>query len=363
MSPLLTQIRHQPAWIALFILILLCLWVGSGALLADEKSGQQEQKEAPLTKVRVSNLQAAHISREITLYGRTEPDRIATLRAEVRGQVLKVLVKEGQRVEKGDKILLLEANDLQQRLISAKANLKQRKIELQAARLLGKKGYQSQTALALAEANVESAKATVEGLQLSLENTLVVAPFAGIVNQRFVEVGDLLQLGDRIATVVDLNPLVITADVTQNHIKSIQVGQSAFGRIVSGQSLQGHVRYISSVSDMNTNTFKVEVEVPNRDYQYVAGMSTELSIPLKKTWAVKVTPAVMALDEQGNLGVKIVVGERVRFVPIDIVKSDSQGVWLSGLGQRVDVITLGHGFVRDGDKVEVVYSTDQEQQP
>jgi multidrug efflux system membrane fusion protein len=62
----------------------------------------------------------------------------------------------------------------------------------------------------------------------------------------------------------------------------------------------------------------------------------------------------MALDEQGNLGVKTVVDQHVKFVPIDIVKSDSQGVWLSGMGQQADIITLGHGFVRDGDKVEVV---------
>jgi multidrug efflux system membrane fusion protein len=48
-----------------------------------------------------------------------------------------------------------------------------------------------------------------------------------------------------------------------------------------------------------------------------------------------------------------VVDEHVKFVPIDIVKSDSQGVWLSGMGQQADIITLGHGFVRDGDKVEV----------
>ena len=69
---------------------------------------------------------------------------------------------------------------------------------------------------------------------------------------------------------------------------------------------------------------------------------------------MRISPAVMALDEQGNLGVKIVVDEHVKFVPIDIVKSDSQGVWLSGMGQQADIITLGHGFVRDGDKVEVV---------
>jgi membrane fusion protein, multidrug efflux system len=57
-----------------------------------------------------------------------------------------------------------------------------------------------------------------------------------------------------------------------------------------------------------------------------------------------------------------VVNDLVKFVPIDIVKSDSQGVWLSGMGEQADVITLGQGFVRDGDKVEVVYAEQNNEQ-
>ncbi|MEP2653849.1 MAG: HlyD family efflux transporter periplasmic adaptor subunit, partial [Paraglaciecola sp.] len=189
-----------------------------------------------------------------------------------------------------------------------------------------------------------------------LSRAEITAPFDGILNQRFVEVGDLLKDGDKIAELVDLDPLVINAQVTEANINSLTKGQPASGRMVSGEVLQGQVRYVSSVSDGGTNTFKIEVAVPNPDFTQVAGMSTELALPLQKTWAVRITPAVMALDNDGNLGVKTVVDEHVKFVPIDIVKSDSEGVWLSGLGEAADVITLGHGFVVDGDKVEVVYA-------
>jgi multidrug efflux system membrane fusion protein len=146
---------------------------------------------------------------------------------------------------------------------------------------------------------------------------------------------------------------VITANVTEGNVHGLKTQQQATGRMVSGDMLQGEIRFISSISEPGTNTFKVEVEVPNPDFTQMAGMSTELSLPLEKTWAMRISPAVMALDEQGNLGVKTVVDEHVKFVPIDIVKSDSQGVWLSGMGRQADIITLGHGFVRDGDKVQV----------
>ena len=364
MAPTLTKFRRQPAWIALIIFLGLCVWVGSGMLQAEDKSppSQKPADEITLVKVTVEHLRADEVTREITLYGRTEPDRNATLRAEVKGLVEHIHVQEGQRVSKGQKLVSLEDNDNASRLKAAKATLTQRVVELKGAQSLKAQGYQSQTALAQATANLEMAKANVRTYELAVLKSQIVAPFDGIINERFVEVGDLLKDGDRIAMLVDLDPLVITANVTEANIKHIQKGQDASGRMVTDELLQGNIRYISSVSDPGTNTFKIEVAVPNPDFKHVAGMSTELALPLKKTWAMRITPAVMALDEQGNLGVKTVVDQHVKFVPIDIVKSDSQGVWLSGMGQAADVITLGHGFVREGDKVEVIRTTATEDQ-
>jgi multidrug efflux system membrane fusion protein len=358
MTTAMTKIRQQPAWIALAIVVLLVLWVGSGMLFAEDKVNPNQVEKhhiSPLVKVTASRFNASEVNREITLYGRTEPDRIATLRAEVKGMVEEVFVREGQFVTQGQKLLRLENTDAVNRLASARSMLKQREIELDGAKSLGKQGYQSQANLAQATAYLEAAKADVKILEFAVAKALITAPFDGVINERFVEVGDLLKDGDTIATVVDLDPLVITANVTQGNVSGLQLEQAAAGRMASGEIMQGNVRYISSVSDQGTNTFKVEVAVPNPGHKKVAGMSTELALPLQKTWAIRITPSVMALDEQGNLGVKTVVNEHVKFIPIDIVKSDSQGVWLSGMGQQADVITLGHGFVRDGDKVEVAY--------
>jgi multidrug efflux system membrane fusion protein len=349
------KLRQQPAWIALIIFIALSLWVASGMLKAedDQDSAGRKSNQVSLVKVTVEHVTADEVTREISLYGRTEPDRIATLRSEVKGLVKEVHVQEGDRVSKGQKIISLEKSEQLSRLQSAKATLKQREVELKGAQALKAQGYQSQTALAQATANLEMAKADTVSFKLAVSRSQITAPFDGIINQRFVEVGDFLKEGDNIAILVDLDPLVITANVTEMNVQALKTQQQATGRMVSGDMLQGKIRYISSISEPGTNTFKIEVEVPNPDFSRMAGMSTELALPLETTWAMRISPAVMALDEQGNLGVKTVVDEHVKFVPIDIVKSDSQGVWLSGMGQQADIITLGHGFVRDGDKVEV----------
>jgi multidrug efflux system membrane fusion protein len=352
----INKLRQQPAWIALIVFIALCLWVASGMLKAQSENDSAKNKryEIPLVKVTVKHITADEVIREISLYGRTEPDRIATLRSEVKALVKEVYVQEGERVIKGQKIISLEKSDVLSRLQSAKATLKQREVELTGAQSLKEQGFQSQTALAQATANLEMAKADVVSFELAVFKSQIIAPFDGIINERFVEVGDFLKEGDDIAILVDLDPLVITANVTEVNVQALKTQQQATGRMVSGEVLQGKIRYISSISELGTNTFKIEVEVPNPNYTQMAGMSTELALPLETTWAMRISPAVMSLDEQGNLGVKTVVDEHVKFVPIDIVKSDSQGVWLSGMGQQADVIILGHGFVRDGDKVEVV---------
>jgi multidrug efflux system membrane fusion protein len=353
MRSFFTRIHRQPAWIALFIVVMLTAWVGSGMLNKEAAPSSTDTKQV-LQKVRVTPMQARQVEREIKLYGRTEPDRMATLRSESNARVIEVLVERGESVSKGDLLVKLNTNDLEQRLVSAQALKKQMELELKAAKALGKKGYQSEANLAQAEANVQSAEAQVETLTLSIARTHIKAPFDGIVNERFVELGDYLREGDDIAQVVDLDPLIISADVTEADISHLALQQAAIGRVVSGQKLEGKIRYISSVSTEGTNTFPIEVAVDNSGNQYVAGMSTELSIPLDEAWAIKITPAVIALDEQGNIGVKTVEQRRVRFVPIDIVKSERDGVWLAGLGRSADVITLGQGFVRDGDEVDVV---------
>lgn len=360
MSSVITRFRQQPAWLALIISIALVLWISSGMVAGQtEGAPTRDKNEAPLQKVEVTTFVADKVSREVSIYGRTQPDRMATLRAEIGAQITEILVEEGEPVQQGQTLFQLDKNDLPQQVQSAKALVEQRRLQLKGAESLKKQGLQSEVTIAEAKANLAAAKSQLASLQISLENTIIKAPFDGVLDTHSVEVGDYVGVGDPIATMVDLDPLVILADVTENDVALLQKGKSATARLVSGEKVTGEIRYIASVSNQGTNTFRVEVAVPNPEAKHLAGMSTQLTIPLEETWAVRVTPAVMALDERGELGVKTVGDDEiVVFTPIDMVKSDNEGVWLSGLGQQADIITLGQGFVRHGDKVEVVRASD-----
>lgn len=362
----LPWLSQRPYIIAACISLILLLWMASGPSSAEQKAAITADQSSPKlsnqkvkAQVKVETRFSENIHKTIELYGRTEPDRITTLKAEVRGKIVKVMAKRGAHVSKGQVIAHIALNDLPAQLIRSQALLTQREVEYQGALKLNKKGYQGKVQLAQAFAALESVKADIQRLELDIANTVIKAPFAGVLNTRYVEVGDYVASGDDIAMIADLDPLVVRAHATEHQIAELKVGQAVDVRLLNGNEMQGTLRYIASVGNDATNTFKIEVSIANplkEDVnQLLAGLSGELTIALEKMSAIKISPALLALDEQGNIGVKSVQNSLVKFIPINIVKSESDGIWLTGLGNKADIIVLGQGFVRAGDKVEAIF--------
>jgi len=265
------------------------------------------------------------------------------------------MAERGSTVRKGDPIVRIAMQNRRQRLAHAKKLMAQKLIEFEGARKLSDKGYQGKVHLAKTSAELEDAKAMITLLELDIENTIIRAPFDGVLAERYIEVGDYLAIADPAAMVVDLDPLIVRADVTQADVSKLGRGQSAEVRMLEKPIRRGEIRYLASIADENTNTFRVEVALDNADFQTLAGMSAELNIALEETLAIRISPALLALNETGDLGVKWVDKQEVRFTPIDLVKSDAEGAWITGLGEEVTLITVGQAFVREGDRVEPVF--------
>lgn len=347
---------ERPYIIALSITLLLILWMASGVMNAQENPKNNEKIGVIIPKVKVETLYATSVSDVVELYGRTEPDRITTLKAEINGKIAEVLAKRGSKVTKGQIIARLEVNDIDSQLLRSKALLTQREIEFKGAKKLNADGYQGEVQVSSAAANLAAVKAEITRLEIALKHTVIRAPFDGVLNTRYVEQGDYVKSGDEVAMIADLNPLIIRAYASENQIDKLSVNQHADIKLLNKPKKTGKVRYIASVADEATNTFKIEVEIDNHEYELLAGLSSEVDIVLDEVEAIKLSPALLALDEIGNIGVKTVSDNTVIFTPISVVKSENDGLWLSGLGNQAEVITLGQGFVRAGDIVEPVKS-------
>jgi multidrug efflux system membrane fusion protein len=225
-------------------------------------------------------------------------------------------------------------------------------MELEAARKLNAQGHRADTQLAQSQALYETARTAVMRTELDIERTTIRAPFAGVVETRAVEVGDFLKIGELIATVVDLDPALVVGHISEHDIGKLAVGGTGRARLIGGHEVEGRIRFISTVADEKTRTFRVELEVPNAEGKVVDGMTAEIYLAGEKTMAHRISPALLTLSDQGAVGVKILdADDRVVFVPVQMVDASAEAIWLTGLPESIRVITVGQEFVRHGELV------------
>lgn len=338
------------------ILLVVLLWLLSGLLLGDGKVAEKpDEAAAPgLTRVQVQEFVAEQMLREIVVQGQTLARHEVNLKAEVSGDVVEIVVEQGEPVSRSDTLLRLAANERPQQLRQARALVQQRELEYAAARSLKDKGLQAERQLAEAKALLQSARVQLRSAELNMARLTIRAPFDGVVQARLVDPGDYLQPGDPVYTVVALDPLVVRGNVAESEVGDLKSGMDATAELSNGAEIAGVISYIAPVADSSTRTFAVEMEADNPAPQQPGGMSATLRVPLEKTVAHKVSPALLSLDDAGVLGLKSVDAQGiVQFHPVEILKSERDGLWLGGLPGKVELITVGQGFVRAGDRVEV----------
>ena len=345
-------------YIALGSTLLIILWMLTGLLKptnlnATEAPVQKETSE--IFSVQVEQYDAKTIIPELVIYGQTAPNRSVEIKAEIAGKVLKINAREGDYVKKDQIIIEIDPRDKKEQLDQAKALLKQRKVEHQANQSLIGQGLQNKTRLAESEALLASANAQVTALTIDLNASKIKAPFSGILENRHVEVGSYLRVADPVISLLDYNPFIVKAYAAEKDLMLIQTGSKAKAKLINGSVLDGTIRFVSSTANDASRTFAVELEIQNLSERQANGVTADISIPLQPTNGIFISPALLTLNEKGLLGAKY-VGEdnRVIFSPVQLIKAEATGVWISGLPNPVDLIVVGQSFVSTGEKVNPV---------
>jgi multidrug efflux system membrane fusion protein len=309
--------------------------------------------------VRVRQQAADEVTRIITVNGRTAPARFVDLNAETDGRVIAVGGDRGERLDSGNLIVRLDERDRRARLAQAEATVKQRELEFAARQRLMNDSYVSEAQLQEAAASLEAARAELTRARLDIEYTRIAAPFDGALQDRHVEVGDFLKQGDPVASFVDERTLIVTANISEFDAHYIRKGLHGSAKLATGETVEGIIRYMAPVADEATRTFTVELEVDNSAGKYRAGTTAELMIPAETIMAQRISPSLLTLDGDGNLGVKIINNAGiVEFHRADIALSSSDGVWIAGLPHSATIITVGQGFVNEGALVDAVPEDD-----
>jgi multidrug efflux system membrane fusion protein len=314
-----------------------------------------EPAPSGIMSVQVVRSAAVPQARTIVLRGRTEADNVVEVRAETHGRVVKTPAEKGTVVRVGDLLATIDSSDRAARLAEAKALLQQRKAESDAAKRLAEKGFAPKLNLAELAANLALAQAQVAAMEVEISRLSIKSPIDGVLDERAVEVGSYLQVADPVATIVDLDPIVLVGYATERDVGQLEIGGAAQARLLDGRAVAGKLRFISSRAEQQTRTFRLEVEVPNAGYAIRSGLSAELVIPVDAVPAHRISPAILTLGPNGEVGVKLVdEASTVRFTPIQILREDASGLWITGLAQDARMIVVGQDFVLDGQVVRPV---------
>lgn len=327
-------------------------WMVSGNLSSAENIKASKPAIGPkIYTVRVQKFDAESVEKSIKLNGRTQPYLTVTVASEIEGKITHIHAKRGHLLNAGDLIAKIDVGNLQDDLDYALADLKQKEVELAGAQKLANRGFQGKVQLEKLHTEYMRVKNQVARLKRAIDKSYIRSPQDGVMNERFIEVGDYVSVGDSVAGIERLQPIIISAEVTEKEIYLLAKEQQAIVTTLDNRVIAGHISYLSKVSDKSTNTFTVEVEIPNEDHQLYAGTSAKVTLPLGSEKAIKVSPSILVLDKNGDLGVKTVSEGKVEFNPIEILQTEHDGVWLRGLHQSDDIIVLGQGFVSIGEVV------------
>ena len=278
--------------ISLFILAPIILWMLSGILINDDVV--EVKKENKLFQVGVIKSSATLFQPIIKLKATTESEARVNVKAKTSGEVVKIGAKQGEFVEKDDVLCSL-------------------------------------------------------GI-VELNRTEVKAPFSGYLEQ-IVKPGNFLERGQVCATIIQLDPITFIAEVPEFNINKVKTGQEVTLDLITGETVNGKLTFVSKSASTSTRTFKVESQVKNDSGQIRDGITSEMTIKIEKILAHQISPSILILNDAGKLGVRSVENNIVIFYEVVILEDSASGLLVSGIPENLDLITQGQGFVEDGQKV------------
>ncbi len=308
--------------------------------------------------VRVKTIHAEERRAVLEIRGRTEAEAKVAIRAETSGRIVGRPVKEGSTIGAGELLCVLDKGVREAKVLEAKAGLEQAELDFKAATSLNTKGFTAETRVAALKAARDAAKARLDEAELELSYTVIKAPIGGIIESPVAEIGTILDKGDTCATIVDIDPILAIGQVSEQDVGSLALGQAADITLVTGETAKGEVRYIAPSADPDTRTFRVEIEVPNEDRKLRDGITALTRLPLSSGMAHRITPAILTLNDEGRVGLRLVGDDdRVVFAPVTVLGGETDGIWVAGLPEIARVITVGQDYVIEGQRVAPVLDT------
>ena len=407
-------------FIALFILVSVVGWIGSGqfsnnVVAQDEnteifpdtenfssQNNDNNENEEFIFSVETKIFNSSLIDQSIELQGQTIHNKKIDVKSETSGKIKSIKFARGNKVSSNSEMIKISLEDRSEKLLSAKKDLERLSkelilneknrdnllrqnierielydIEYASAKQLIDKGLSSKSKLSLAsfnlanakadredikikfestlanlEAQISNVKSVLKNIKLDIEKTIIKAPFDGIVSEKMVEETEFISIGTPLFTIIDLDPIKIEGYLSEFDVNKVSVGTKALIEDSNGIKKNGIISFISPSAEISTRTFEITIEADNKDLSYKSGITTKIIIKGSELRAHKIPPSILTLLDDGTVGVKAVNNENiVIFYPTKTIKDTIDGMWVSGLPEKVKLIVSGQEYISIGDTI------------
>jgi len=346
--------------IAVLLFILIGLWFAFNNIGKDKtvvgKTQAETRAEIEASSQRPS-VQVRRVTAQIhdnilQLYGQSAASREVNVKAETAGLIVATPIDEGRIIARGTTLCRQDVDARQAILDQALANQRTIETDLNAARILADKGFQSAARVTAFEAQLDGAKAGIKQAQIELDNVIMRAPFGGVWERQSAQIGDYLTPGQACGLLVDLSPLHIVVQLTENQVSAIAKGDTADVALATGENVTATVAFIEAKADPATRTFRTVMHVPNDDFKLKAGVTATVRLKAGEALAHQIPANILTLDDVGTVGVRYIDEQNiVRFAAITTIDEDDNGAWVTGLPASTRIITEGQSFVSEGMEV------------
>ena len=336
---------------AMFVATTLIATACSNSDAAELDKPHPQQNAVTLGARDVATATMMPITAGIGVTGSLDPADRVEVRAELSGQIERVVVDRGSMVGREQTLAQFDASIVQARGLSAMVSLGARERDLDAADTLYRAGVLSERDFTQARVVRDAAKADLAQARDAVSNATVRSPIRGEVSEKYVNEGEVVQPGAKLFTVVNNDVLELAAEVGADQIGRVRVGQPV--RLLldayAGQTFEGKVARIEPVADAATRRVGVYIRVPNQDHAIVAGLFATGTIltSTNVTTPVLAIPLSAVRSDSGAANVLVIAGDKVERRAIVIGSRDDAAGLLevrSGLtaGDRV-IVAPGSG--------------------
>lgn len=348
--------KNLTQWVALVWFGATVIFISSCGTESQSKNVNDEDSTTTVP-VEVSSVKNESISAYYSSTTTLEAQEKAMVVAKVSGIITDIQVEEGDEIKAGDVLAQLEDEQLEIEARRAGATMERLNNELDRKQELFKKNLISTQEYENAKYEFEAEQSAYELAQLQIKHSRITAPISGVISERLVKTGNMINADQDVFEVTDFDPLLAVVNVPEHEMNKLQQGQTTLVKVdaVPGETFEGNILRINPTVNPDTGTFKVTVSVRDETQQLKPGMFGRVNIVYDTHTNALQIPKNAVVTEDSESWVYAVSNRVAYRKPVTTGYSNGNNVEiLEGLSPADTVVVTGQSSLQDSTLVEVI---------